>query len=214
MRGRLTDQQIGDIPRMTSNNDMSQGLIAAAPGTSRTTFQAVANSRSHRLAVARAFPRYITGYRLAVVEHGLAHGQRPVDIADTLQISRQAVNYLMHHSKAEPAYAVTMPGTPVNLTNESLWVDARFYRLTPAAAWSTGAAIGHVIVTTVGDPSTARGPDEPALETWVFECDASGQLAGWTELFGSPYKTGGDHAEVLRRAGYLLVEEVPPPRSR
>lgn len=38
-------------------------------------------------------------------------------------------------------------------------------------------------------------------ETYIFACDADGEVTDWGELTGS-YRGGLDHAEALRGAGY------------
>lgn len=43
-------------------------------------------------------------------------------------------------------------------------------------------------------------------ETYIFPCDADGEVTDWGELPGS-YKGGLDHEEALAEAGYEIMKE-------
>ena len=50
-------------------------------------------------------------------------------------------------------------------------------------------------------------PYDGGPETYIFACDAEGQVSDWGELPGS-YKGGLDHDEALRGAGYEVAYPV------
>lgn len=82
--------------------------------------------------------------------------------------------------------------------------DARQYRLSAPARFGwredDSGVTEHVIVSATHAMYT--GP-----ETYIFPADAEGNLLEWSEMEGS-YRGGLDHAEALRRAGYVVLEEV------
>jgi hypothetical protein len=75
--------------------------------------------------------------------------------------------------------------------------DAAVYELSePIADFGGTKKSSHVVVSAVsvmGEP-----------ETYIFPCDADGNITSWGELPGS-FKGGLDHAEALRGAGYEVV---------
>jgi hypothetical protein len=81
--------------------------------------------------------------------------------------------------------------------------DARLYRCDPPMAGAydydtdTNEPTTHVIVSAAVVPYS--GP-----ETYIFPATEDGKIASWGELPGS-YRGGLDHAEALKRAGYVTL---------
>ena len=72
----------------------------------------------------------------------------------------------------------------------------RLYRLNDTELSSTG----YVVVSAVAVPY-GGGP-----ETYIFACNAEGEIDDWGELPGS-FKGDLDHEKALRGAGYTVEDE-------
>jgi hypothetical protein len=73
--------------------------------------------------------------------------------------------------------------------------DGRVYRLNPPID-AEGGASEYVWVSATVVPFS--GP-----ETYIFPCDADGNVTDWLELDGS-YRGGLSHADALQNAGYEI----------
>ncbi|MBF6216217.1 helix-turn-helix domain-containing protein [Nocardia puris] len=208
-RKRLDPNQVSQVLELHASGNLTHTQIAAQLDIGVSTVRKILNGHSHRSTtggrrVTRA--HQWTGYRRAVVQQAMAPGadqRRAVEVAELLGISKQAVHWLIYWCSTEPAFAVPMR-TPARWADgQPLGGQARCYTLTPPAAWADRTDITHVVIAPAPDDGPATG------HTVVYPCDSIGHVDDTAVLFGSPFRA--DHTEALRRAGYLLVEKVPPP---
>jgi hypothetical protein len=91
----------------------------------------------------------------------------------------------------------TKTGTATFIKQQNGNGDGRVYRLDPPMDLYDEGTTEYVWVSAAN--AMFSGP-----ETYVFACDASGEVTDWCEQRGS-FKGALDHAEALRGAGYEVT---------